>query len=449
MQLLKLQDNESVFLLNLKLARAKTLQALKNFGRNTGLGLKTAGTLLIRAPLELYRVIHAFLKKLRHKIGYASKPVAISTELSDYLSRTDSTFSSLPYIYQRLYLLEPLEDELFFIERKAIFDEINLALENWINNGYSPLALIGEKGAGATTVFSVYQNRSNGYTIYRIRSSRQIYDESVFFEQMAREIGMKPASHFESIKEYLVNLPGRSIIILEDLQRYYLRTVNGFAVLKKIFELISTTNQNILWLCSCTIYAWNYLDRVVSISSYFGFTIRLDDIDDEGILKVIEQRHRISGYKIRYVPNKLQQNNRKFLRLSEEEQQEFLSNSYRASLARFSRGNISLALVHWIRSTQAIEDKTVVISSIYEPDYSFFESLPVDCILALYMILIHDGLTEEHLSRILSRSDEELRIILFRLFDDGILDRNNGIYFINTLIYRQLVNFLRLKNYLH
>ena len=447
--LIGLQDNDSVFALNLKLAQAKTIQSIKNFGKDLGRGLKTSGAFAVRAPKRIFDNIMLFTGKLRKKIGYTVKPVHISTEMSDFLSRTDTILASLPYIYQRLYFIEPLEDELFFIERKKVLEKIRLAFENWLNNGYSPLALIGEKGAGATTCLNIFQKRTDGYTFFRIRNNRQIFDVDTFVQHICKEIGIEDVRDFETLRNHFVELPDRSIIILEDLQRYYLRTVHGFNVLKKIFELISDTNQNIFWLTTCTIYAWQYLDRVVSISAYFGFLVTLDDMDDQDILNVIEQRHRISGFQIRYVTNKLQIKNRKLIHMTDEQRQDYLRISYQSSLARFARGNISLALVHWIRSTSEILEKTVDISSIYEPDDGFFDYLPIDLVLTLHMILIHDGLSIEHLSIVLNKDLEETQRILFQLFDDGILNRSKDLYILNPLIYRLVVNFLKSKNFLH
>ena len=447
--LVGMQDTDSVLALNLKLAQAKTIQTIKNFGKDFGSGLKSSGAAAVHAPKKIFDSTLTFTGKLRKKIGYSVKPVHISTELSDFLSRTDTILTSLPYIYQRLYFIEPLEDELFFVERKEVLEKIRLAFDNWLNNGYSPLALIGEKGAGASTALNIFQKRTEVYQFFRIKNNGQIFDVDAFVQHISRETGMENIRDFEALKNHLVELPQRSIIILEDLQRYYLRTVHGFSVLKKIFELISATNQNILWLTSCTIYAWQYLDRVVSISAYFGFLVTLDDMDDEDIQRVIDQRHRISGFQIRYLPNKLQLKNRKLMRMSEEKRQDYLSKSYQSSLARFARGNISLALVHWIRSTSEIQEKTVEISSIYEPDDIFFEYLPVDLVLTLHILLIHDGLSVEHLSIVLNKGLEETQRILFQLYDDGILARNKDIYLLNPLIYRLVVNFLKLKNFLH
>ncbi len=447
--LVEMQNSDSVLALNLKLAQAKTIQTIKNFGKDLGNGLKSSGAAAVRAPKKIFDSSVILTGELRKKIGYSAKPVHISTELSDFLSRTDTILSGLPYIYQRLYFIEPLEDELFFVERKEVLEKIRLAFDNWVNNGYSPLALVGEKGAGASTALNIFQKRTEGYQFFRIRNNGQIFDVDTFVQHISRGLGLENIRDFEALKDHLVELPQRSIIILEDIQRYYLRTVHGYRVLKKIFELISATNQNILWLTSCTIYAWQYLDRVISISAYFGFVVTLDDMDDEDIQRVIDQRHRISGYQIRYLPNKIQIKNRKLMHMTEEKRQDYLSKSYQSSLARFARGNISLALVHWIRSTSEIQEKTVEISSIYEPDNIFFEYLPVDHLLTLHVLLIHDGLSVEHLSIVLNMDQEETQRILFQLFDDGILGRNKDIYFLNPLIYRLVVNFLTLKNFLH
>ena len=49
------------------------------------------------------------------------------------------------------------------------------------------------------------------------------------------------------------------------------------------------------------------------------------------------------------------------------------------------------------------------------PDDIFFEYLPVDHVLTLHVLLIHDGLSVEHLSIVLNKDREETQRILFQL----------------------------------
>ena len=69
----------------------------------------------------------------------------------------------------------------------------------------------------------------------------------------------------------------KGIIILEGLQYAYLKKVDGFETLKLLFEIISKTNKNIFWICTCTLHAWNYLNKAISIEEYFGHVIKLGE----------------------------------------------------------------------------------------------------------------------------------------------------------------------------
>ncbi|MCA1747632.1 MAG: hypothetical protein LC655_08035, partial [Bacteroidales bacterium] len=171
--------------------------------------------------------------------------------------------------------------------------------------------------------------------------------------------------------------------------------------------------------------------------------------DDASIRELILKRHAISGYAIRYFPNKLQAKMRQYRKLSASEKQTYLEEKYFTNLNRFAEGNISLALHFWLRSTKEVQERQIIMSSLYESDYGFLNTLSTTQLVVLTMIVLHDGINAYHLSQILRRPEEEAAMELNQLYDDSIVVKQDDYFLINPLLYRQLVEFLKRKNFIH
>ena len=59
-----------------------------------------------------------------------------------------------------------------------------------------------------------------------------------------------------------------------------------------------------------------------------------------------------------------------------EEQQKKLRVDYFADLNKIAKGNISLALIYWLRSTERVESNTIYIMSLDNLDFTFMEGIP-------------------------------------------------------------------------
>jgi hypothetical protein len=70
-------------------------------------------------------------------------------------------------------------------------------------------------------------------------------------------------------------------------------------------------------------------------------------------------------------------------------------------------------------------------------------------LMRLKYIVLQNGLNIENFSSLLRLSPEKSRLYLDQLHDDGILVYKDGIYNINPIIYRQVIEQLYLLNILH
>ena len=135
--------------------------------------------------------------------------------------------------------------------------------------------------------------------------------------------------------------------------------------------------------------------------------------------------------------------------MNESEQQDYLQKEYFATLNRIAQSNIMLALVYWLRSIIEIQEDEIFIRSIKGIDFSFLTELSEEKLFTLHAMLLHDGISISDHATIFQQTPEESKFAIFPLFDDGIIEHKEGLFYINPLLFRQVVNLLKDKNILH
>lgn len=448
-QIIELTKNENIFEIRLKIARTKTLQRTEELKHKTLHSIKNFFPILLKGIKDIFIYSTKYYTDLRRKFGLAPPHVSISTEISDFLAATENAVSKLPFVYQRLFSIEPLEDERFFEGRNKELTLLNAAYENWVLKKYAPAAIVGEKGSGITTLLNFYFRQiDTSYEIIRTRIDNVIYYEKEFIDFLKKTLKNNSFNNIEEIVKYLNGLVTRQVIVIENIQNLFLKKVNGFNCLKMFFELISKTNQNVFWIVTSTLYAWEYLSKTMNVPDYFGYNIRLEQLTGDQMIDIILKRHRISGYNI-YFEEPGETLSRKHKKLSGEEMQVQLKKEYFTELNRFAKSNISLALLYWMRSTKEVTKDTIKIGSVIELDFSFLEVMNPDKFFILYILLLHDGLTEENIVEVYNKLRKEIRLSLLILLDDGVIIKRGDLFIINPLLYRQIVYVLQSKNIIH
>jgi hypothetical protein len=391
-----------------------------------------------------------FYQKIRQLIGLTPAAKVIASEVSDYLAETQLAINRLPFVYQRLFEVKPLNDARFFFGRENELSNLNKALTNWQKEKFASTIIVGEKGSGSTSLINYFlANNTDQYDIIRSSVLAPVSDLDSFFNFLSEILKVQKFNSIEEIIEYLNKLPAKKVIILENLQRLFLRKVDGFYVLKAFFEIISKTNKNIFWISTCTIYGWVYLDKTIHAFDYFGYVINLTKLDEDQITNLVSKRHRVSGYNIEYMADENTLKSKSFNKLTEEEKQPYLMKKYFVELNNFAQGNISLALIFWLRSAKEIVDDEIKIGSPPDLDYSFLANLSNDKIFTLSALLIHDGLHEKDHSQIFNVLLNKSRLLFLLLHDDGIIVKQNDLYIVNPLLFRQIVSLLKSKNIIH
>ncbi|MGQ1784543.1 MULTISPECIES: hypothetical protein [unclassified Saccharicrinis] len=446
--LIELTENEKVGELNIRLLKAKAIRKTTHFKT---LALEHLNKMLTKG-LSQWSVLQTkgfiITKQLTKIYSQEEVQAQINNEISVFLSDIESSTEKLPFLYQRLFKLEAIEGGYLYFKRAKEIGDFEYIYLNWLKGRFATLAITAEKGAGITSIINyVLKNKNLPTTIINFQQYNNIYQKEEFIFTLSEILDLTPLNEIDLFIDELNNTKG--IIVLEGLQFAYLKKVDGFETLKLLFEIMSKTNKSIFWICTCTLHAWNYLNKAIFIEEYFGHVIKLGEFSKDDMVDIVKKRHTVSGYDLVYLKSKADVQNKKMSKLSPVEVQPLLEKQYFQVLNSLAKGNLSVAFIFWLKSIKRIENNTLYISSMNDFNISFIRGLSQEKLFCLYAILLHDGLNLNGFCKVMRYPPEQGRMKLFQMVDDGLLMEINKRYVINLLLYRPTIEALKARNLLH
>ena len=444
----QLMDAENIINIRIRLTKAKALAQSEQYKQRITERVlswaKTAKTF----SLKKYQEGQEYAQPITQIFFPKQSESVISKETVDFLNDSQQVIDRLPLIYRRLYEIEPLEDMELFEGRTAEIANIEEAYTSWKAGNFAATVIIGEKWGGNTTFINYATSKIKfDERVLRMEIKQNLQTEKELIECINQPFsGTKHDSLVEFV-EYLTSDNIRRVIILEDIQNLYLRKIDGFKLLQRLFELITQTSKHVFWVCTSTVYAWRYLKNVIQIDDYFNITIELGEMSNEQIINVIAKRNRISGYKIIFSEEEV--SNRKFIKMNDDEKQDYLKDRFFSDLTRFAKSNVSLALIYWLLSTRDVDKNRIIVGEFKEPNLSFLNTLSSKKVHVLQALILHDGLTLENLNDVLNEDFYDSSLLLIMLLEDGIIMKKDEYYMVAPLVFRSVVNLLKSKNLIY
>jgi len=384
------------------------------------------------------------------RYGIGSSMQSLTAEIAGFLADTDKTVRNLPFVYQRLFEISPLDNVYFYEPRPRINLDLKKAYENWLEGHYGGTALIADAGSGATTLIRFFLDElKSPFPVIWLETKKQIYESKDLYKFFSKTLDADGIDSTELLVNYLNDLDGKRILVLEDLEHFFLRKVNGFDCIRIFIELLTRTNKNIFWLMTVDRHTYQYLTATTGIDDCFSYNIDLRPLKPEQVTSLVLKRHRASGFSVKYKAHKIDRKNVKFKKMSEEERQAYLQNEYVSILNQFVNGNASLALIYWIRSIAEVKGDVMYIRSLKGLDTSFLTKLSEEKLFTLDAMLLHDGITIDGHAKVFKQTVEKSKLTILPLFDDGLVVQKDERYYINPLLFMQVVNLLKDRNILH
>ncbi len=385
-------------------------------------------------------------KNLKKRLRLDTHAEPISSHISDYLNDIQQRIYKLPLIYQHLFDNIPIKEFNLFLSREEEISSLNTAHNSWLKGNFAASLVVGENGSGKSSLLYYYSKTlKSKYGIHLFQVSDFYYTEEDYYKLLREIFKQEELTDDQSVLDYISSLKERRIIIIDGLERLFLRKVNGFSCLQKLLSLIVSSDDQILWICSVSKYAYNYLNKTIALSEHFDYSIHMDNLTSRQIRDIVLKRNRLSGYQVSYQMSVSAAENAKTKKLSQSE----LEDRFFAELNEFASSNISLSLNFWLQSIHSIENDLVEISDFTAPDFGFLENLSMEKAYTLLHILMHGKISAEYHSLIFNQKVEKSRRVLTILKEDSILVDRGEYFILNSILFRHVVRILKNRNLIH
>jgi hypothetical protein len=241
-------------------------------------------------------------RELLIRIGWIPAPTARIPHVitRGYLSQTlgvESRSDRAPMIYQRLFRLTPVEDPRFLVGRQYEMNALGEARRLWEANREAAVLIVGERGSGKTSLLNcAVQRPLSGLEIIRADFSKRLTRR----EDMNEFLGGLLKTEPEAVETALNT--GKRVIILEELERTFLRHVHHFEAIRTLLNLISKTSQHTLWIISINYFAFRILNATLRLEPHFSHRVNAMSVDQSHLREAVLLRHNLSGLRLQFAP---------------------------------------------------------------------------------------------------------------------------------------------------
>jgi hypothetical protein len=447
-----LDDNDNIFSIYIRLLRSKALSASERKGKFV-LGKLKEG--FAKASDFYFAQKERFNKeyvKLKQRLHIVKPPALVSSEISNYLIEIERNIKALPVIYQHLFQIAPIREFNLFLSRTDEIEKLSHAYNDFIKGNYSATLLIGENGSGKSSLMYYFSETfKTNYQITYCPVTDFFVSSDDFFPLIDQIFPHCESSNPAELEAYIQSLSEPRIIILDGIERLFSRKVNGFECLQQLLSLILNSGSKLLWICTVSQTAANYLNKTINLFDYFDHKIKMRSLEKEVIKNIVLKRNWLSGYQVVYTETNPGKKNSGKLNSEEYNlvRQKQLEEVFFTALHKFADSNISLSLYFWLESIDYIEDETIFIKELSIPDFSFLENLSLNKAYALLNVVLHGKISAEQFAEINHLTYDESKRVLSIMKEDSILIYQQGWYSLNGFLYRHVLKFLKNRNLIH
>jgi hypothetical protein len=328
----------------------------------------------------------------------------------------------LPLLYRRLFQLGPIKDPRFLVGRAKEMAGLSALRERWREGQPVSGLIVGARGSGKTSLLNCAAvSVLAGERIVPGALGHRLTEPEDVHGFLRGLLGLEPGA---DLLQALAS--DRRVILLEELERSFLRAVGGFRALKELLGLIQRSARTTLWIVVINDAAFRYLDAVIQLGQRFSHRINAMAVEREALVGSILQRHHVSALRLHFAPPPASRPQvetvRRSLGLERRAEEVFFDALYRQSEGIFRSG-----LELWLDSIERVEGGVVHLRQPLDPDYRPLEAeLTAADLHLLKAVLQHGNLTAEGLATVLGGSPAEQTLRLDRLQDLEVLEPDPG-----------------------
>ncbi|MDA1315649.1 MAG: ATP-binding protein [Acidobacteria bacterium] len=332
-------------------------------------------------------------------------------------SSTTEGAPSLPLIYARLFRPESVEDPRFLVGRETEMAAIQEGRDCWEAGRPTAMLLVGERGSGKTSLLNCARVQALAGLPLRVGAFSERVFQAGDMDDFLRKL-FEIGPHEDLIAT--LNQRGGAVI-LEEVERSYLRRIGGFEGLKRLLTVVTRTNQNVLWLLSVNYAAAKLAQAAVGLDRDFSHRINARAVSHKTLQQAVLQRHHLSGLKLEFerMPRNAKWERAQFFLGI----QRSARDQYFEALYAQSNGVFRSAFRLWNASIVSADSGSLRLRPPVSPETgSLTAALSLDDMFALQAIFQHGSLTSAELALIFDASLDSSADRLKRLQDIGLIE---------------------------
>lgn len=377
----------------------------------------------------------------------------VKRNLAEYLAMS-AIDRPLPFVYKNLFDNKTKVDSRFYVDPGQVDTTIKASYEEWkrTQKTNANLLIVGEKGSGKSSAYTNFiSQRQIEEKIVKITAKDTLFKETDLLKLLCDALAFKSVNNREEFIEKVKRRKNRSVVVFENLQNIFVRSIHGFEALDSFWVIMSATRQHLFWMVTCSRYGWDFVKKTSGAEQFYSHIVDVDTLTREKITKAIMLRHKATGYDLFFEGdnNILRTRAYRKWQADQDKSQEYLKNLFFERLSKIAEGNISIAIIFWIQAIKKIEENTFYMSPIEVADVDKLEAPSRDVLFTLASLVIHDRLNTEEMAMSLHQEERESRLMLIRLQSNGIVIEDEGGFGLNHLVFRQVIRLLKQRNIIH
>lgn len=257
--------------------------------------------------------------------------------------------------YARFFDLEPVRDPARFVANRELLETLVSAEAKWLQGGVASALVIGEHGAGKSSLLNMLQYRAVAPRVIRLEPlewRRRIGINTA----LAYSLGSAPKA--EALKAALATR--RTHVIIDDLEQWLRPGEQGVRDVVRVLELICSSRKNVFWTVATNRDFYALLSEAVELNTSFGLVSRIRPLSRTQTRLVLEARHAESGRMLELPKTLTSWLHFESLSVGENE-------IIYELIRRTALGNLSRSLLLWSLLTRVHDDECVRLHASRAP----------------------------------------------------------------------------------
>ncbi|MDX9720791.1 MAG: ATP-binding protein [Myxococcota bacterium] len=322
---------------------------------------------------------------------------------------------AVPAAYRRLFSCLPVELEELFVGRQAELQRLALAYQRFENQRAANVLISAPIAAGKTSfVEHGLRSLAPGFAIERLSLNHSVRSERELLAELA-ELFRERVRDWSQLRSRLRSRGAkrRRIIFIDGLHRCFQRTLDGFDGISRLLPLIADSAPHYWWLIAINSETLPVLIQNTPLLRSFDAHIDLSPLHDAEIVRLLEARHAVSGFK------------RQFSARSNAPQAR-LQRDFEKSITQQALGHPTRALFLYLRALRGLKDDVIQLNHVSPLDDSLLDTLDDEQRLGLACIMMHGALSLADFTRILRLPHEQAQLLLSSLVHANLLLVEHG-----------------------